>query len=52
VSPVSDFAGHGLCGADPWINGLILNGTTPSPYSFHPTATGQSHFASEIEAKP
>ena len=28
------FTGHGLCGADPWIQGLT------NPDSFHPTAVG------------
>ncbi len=32
------FAGHGICGDTPWINGL----TFPVSDSFHPTKTGQS----------
>lgn len=30
------FAGHGVCSADPWINGLVADG------AFHPNATGYS----------
>ncbi|MGW0708196.1 SGNH/GDSL hydrolase family protein [Streptomyces sp. NPDC002643] len=32
------FAGHGACGQDPWINGVDLTDTTAT---FHPNATGQ-----------
>lgn len=42
--------GHGVCTKAPWINGLILAGTTPSPYSFHPNATGQRVFADRMKA--
>ncbi|GAB3558869.1 lysophospholipase L1-like esterase [Actinopolyspora lacussalsi] len=31
-----DFSGHGVCGAQPWINGLSY----PVEESFHPNATG------------
>ncbi|MFC6094587.1 SGNH/GDSL hydrolase family protein [Saccharothrix lopnurensis] len=33
-----EFAGHGACAADAWINGLVL---LPTDRSFHPTARGQ-----------
>jgi lysophospholipase L1-like esterase len=32
-----EFAGHGVCGSDPWINALV----SPQDDSFHPNATGQ-----------
>lgn len=34
------FAGHGVCGASPWINGLTL---FPVTNSFHPNAAGYSN---------
>ncbi len=38
-----DFAGHGLCDSSTsWINGLSVNVLGPNPWSFHPTAAGQS----------
>lgn len=33
------FAGHGICGTDPWINGPTL----PFSESFHPNTDGQAH---------
>jgi len=45
-----DFANHEICSSAPWINGLILNGLSPSPYSFHPNAAGQADFAKLFEA--
>jgi hypothetical protein len=40
---VPNFDRHGLCdAAKPWVNHLFINGTSPAPKSFHPTATGQS----------
>lgn len=44
-----DFAAHEICGSSPWLNALILNGSTPSPYSFHPNSSGQDDFAKLIE---
>jgi lysophospholipase L1-like esterase len=51
-----DFAaapGHGLCDGAPWINPVTFTDAwwpTPERGSFHPTAAGQSAFASELEA--
>lgn len=35
------FAGHGTCARDPWIRGVVVDGTEPSEFSFHPTSAGQ-----------
>jgi lysophospholipase L1-like esterase len=32
------FAGHGVCAADPWVNGLVL---LPYDRTYHPTRAGQ-----------
>jgi hypothetical protein len=50
VSAQSDFTSHEVCSAAPWIKGLVLNGTTPSPFSFHPNAQGRADFAKLFEA--
>ena len=44
-----DFEAHEICGSSPWLNALILNGTNPSPFSFHPNSSGQDDFAKLIE---
>ena len=47
VSVAGRFAGHGFPSADPWLNGPY----GPSPYAFHPTATGyQLGYAAAVEA--
>jgi len=35
-----NFAGHGICAASPWINGLTV---IPPTDSFHPTANGYTY---------
>jgi lysophospholipase L1-like esterase len=53
IQPVdarTDFAGHEVCSAAPWFNGLIITRGKPSPYSFHPNALGQKDFATLFEA--
>jgi lysophospholipase L1-like esterase len=49
VAPV--FAGHEACSADPWIRGVVVDGTRPSEYSFHPTSAGQLAMANEVAAR-
>lgn len=49
VDTRSDFQAHEICGSSAWFNALILNGTTPSPFSFHPNSSGQTDFAKLIE---
>ena len=44
-----DFEAHEICGSSPWLNALILNGTNPSAFSFHPNSSGQDDFAKLIE---
>jgi hypothetical protein len=50
VNPLPQFAGHGLCSKDPWIQtitaDIVVDGTltktvTSTPESAHPTITGQ-----------
>jgi hypothetical protein len=41
------FAGHEVCSATPWLNGLIGSNQV---YSFHPNALGQEEFAGLFEA--
>jgi hypothetical protein len=41
------FAGHEVCSAAPWFNGLIESNQV---YSFHPNALGQQEFADLFEA--
>jgi hypothetical protein len=54
VDPRPAFSGHEICSANPWINGVVFRGhflpTAQSPFSFHPTSTGQRHFADVVEA--
>jgi hypothetical protein len=52
--------GHGACTRQPWIRGLSLRffndgslkpiGADPTPYSFHPNATGQQQFQQAVLA--
>jgi hypothetical protein len=66
ADPRAEFEGHGVrcisneaqSTSDPWINGAIIDGEIlapglahPSPFSFHPNATGQAHFAAALRGK-
>lgn len=42
------FAGHEVCSAAPWFNGLDVSNQV---YSFHPNALGQQEFANLFEAQ-
>jgi len=46
----SGFAGHDVCSADPWFNGLNLL-PTEFRYSFHPNALGQRRLARNVLAE-
>ncbi|WP_051215656.1 SGNH/GDSL hydrolase family protein [Granulicoccus phenolivorans] len=47
VAP-STFDGHGICSSDAWITGLVMNGDSISPVSFHPNAAGQQAYAAAV----
>ncbi len=58
--PASGFSGHAICDSGtPWINGVIWNTffhtfsvlNSPSVFSFHPNALGQTAFSEAMQAK-
>jgi hypothetical protein len=50
IDPNNDaLEGHRLCDNEPWINGLIPEGSEPSVFSFHPNEDGQRHFEEVME---
>lgn len=50
VDPAPVFTGHEACSADPWIRGVVIDGLSPSVYSFHPTRGGQWALAEDVAA--
>src|SRR5262249_26059303 len=50
VNPVSYWAGHEVCSADPWLNGLLLLSSSGvlGTGSFHPKSAGQQAYAREV----
>ncbi|OCC09528.1 Lipase 1 precursor [Streptomyces sp. PTY087I2] len=52
VDPSSAFAGHELCRSNPWLYNVIPNlDTVYQRGSYHPNASGQTAYASVIEAE-
>ena len=43
----TSFAGHGICGAEPWLHAL----TSPTGDSYHPNGAGQAAYAAALEAR-
>lgn len=49
ADPRKAFAGHEIGGAQPYLNGIKLDGLSVLPGSFHPTAAGQRAFAAVVD---